>query len=78
MAIHEQLYVTDEQIREKLAIPRDSWPRVIAAFLSDPTFPARDPIVGRRYWPAVRAWLDYRHGIGSAHLSASDGEENWG
>ncbi|MDK4730357.1 hypothetical protein [Rhizobium phaseoli] len=40
--------------------------------------PRIDPMTGCRYWPAVRAFLDRRHGIASAQLpSTVDGAENW-
>ena len=40
--------------------------------------PRIDPMTGCRYWPAVRAWLDRRHGLTQASLPGSvDGLENW-
>jgi hypothetical protein len=73
----EPLYVSDERLRERLGISGDRWPRVLAAFRADLTFPPSDPVTGARYWPAVRAWLDHRHGLGKMHSSVKDGDENW-
>lgn len=40
--------------------------------------PRVDPLTGARYWPAVRAFLDRRHGLGQSVLPvAADGAENW-
>jgi hypothetical protein len=79
MTNSEPLYVSDERLRQLLGVSIDRWPRVLAAFLADPTFPLRDPIVGTWYWPAIRAWLDHRHGLGSMlPATIKDGDENWG
>lgn len=40
--------------------------------------PRIDPLTGCRYWPAVREFLDRRHGLGQRFLPATaDGSENW-
>jgi hypothetical protein len=38
--------------------------RALATILERRGMPQIDPMFGARYWPAVRAWLDYRHGVG--------------
>jgi hypothetical protein len=42
-------------------------------------FPQPDPLFGGRYWPAVRAFLDRRYGLGAKLSSplAPDGAEKW-
>lgn len=40
--------------------------------------PRIDPLYGGRYWPAVKAYLDKRHGLREqSPASATDGGENW-
>jgi hypothetical protein len=40
--------------------------------------PRIDPLYGGRYWPAVKAYLDNRHGLREHPPAAtSDGGENW-
>jgi len=51
----------------------------IAAVLERRGFPQVDPLFGGRYWPAVKAFLDRRHGVGAAPVPREpDREENWG
>lgn len=74
------LFVSDAQLAAVLGIGEDK-ARTIFRTLERDGFPARDPIFGRRYFPAVRAFLDRRAGLGvhSAPLPlAPDGPENWG
>lgn len=41
-------------------------------------FPRVDPLFKCRYWPAVQAWLDARHGLGrNAAPLVIDGEETF-
>jgi len=50
----------------------------LAAVWEREGLPRIDPMTGCRYWPAVRAFLDRRHGIGSVSPHSSvDGVENW-
>lgn len=52
--------------------------KCLAPSLERQGMPRVDPVFGGRYWPAVRAWLDRRAGIGSGTVPAApDGEENW-
>jgi hypothetical protein len=40
--------------------------------------PRIDPLYGGRYWPAVKAYLDNKHGVrGQSPASVTDGGENW-
>jgi hypothetical protein len=72
------LYLTDDQL----------WPLISpqlsrAAFIKSLSIletrglPRVDPVFKGRYWPAVRAWLDHRAGIGDKQVMAIDGEETW-
>lgn len=50
----------------------------IAPALEREGLPRIDPLIGARYWPAVRAHLDRRHGLSKTHVpSVADGEEVW-
>jgi hypothetical protein len=72
------LYPTEKQIAEKV-FGRGSlaeW-RAFAAVQERHGLPQIDPMTGRRYLPAVLAFLDRRHGLGT-HLPAKpDGAETW-
>jgi hypothetical protein len=73
------LYVRDDALRVRMA-PHLGSARFakILAELEACGFPRRDPIFDGRYWPAVRAWLDHRHGVDDvAAPMAPDGRETW-
>ena len=38
--------------------------------------PRVDPLMGGRYWPAVRAFWDRRYGLRDAEVLQPDGEED--
>lgn len=74
------LYPTEEQIAEAILPPNNvkSWDGIVAV-LEKRGFPKVDPLFGGRYWPAVKAFLDRRHGLAdSTPAKEPDGEENWG
>jgi len=79
IANDDPLYKSDERIAEKIGIGRDRFSEV-AKVWEVTGFPKHDPVVKKRYWPACRAWLDRRNGVGAhsqgRHL-APDGEENF-
>jgi len=53
------------------------WPS-IAAVLEREGLPKVDPLTGGRFWPAVRAFLDRRHGLRKDLVPANaDGDEAW-
>jgi hypothetical protein len=73
------LYPTEEQIARAVLPPDKTkeWDG-IASVLERRGFPQIDPLLGGRYWPAVKAFLDRRHGLTDATPAAAvDGEENW-
>lgn len=50
----------------------------VAALEKMQGWPFRDPIFGnRRYWPACKAFLDKRYGLGKIGPSKPDGQEHW-
>jgi hypothetical protein len=53
------------------------WPSIVPT-LEREGLPKIDPLTGGRFWPAVRAFLDRRHGLRNDQIPASaDGEEKW-
>lgn len=76
----DPLYVTEAEIAKILDMTVDDW-RDTAAVLEKRGLPSKNPLFGdRRYWPAVRAFLDRREGVGAQSgqgIPARDGEERW-
>jgi len=71
------LYLSDSQIRQKLGIAEKRW-RLIKGQLERDGLPMPDALVGKRYWPAVEAWLSRRHGIDdTVPVSPVQAMENW-
>jgi len=61
--ITRPLYMTEAEIAKAIGIS-DKRFREVALVWERDGFPRKDPQIGRRYWPAVRAWLDRRHNMG--------------
>lgn len=81
MANH--LFMTDAEIADALGIKTADF-KEKAIVLQRDGFPLPDPLFERRrYWPAVRAWLDRRYELESQSqrdkivLNKPDGVENW-
>lgn len=63
---HETLYVTDAELIRRLGVPENIAYATIRELDRDPGsgFPAKQKLWGgRRYWPAVRAYLDRTSGL---------------
>lgn len=74
-----RLFVSDSELVEMLGCTRDKG-RAAIRTLEREGFPRPDPVFGnRRYWPAVREFLDRRYGLGAKSSSpvVPDGAENW-
>lgn len=72
------LYPTEDTIAV-LALGKRAkeWPK-LAPVLEREGMPRIDPLLGARYWPAVRAFLDSRHGIRlHAPPGAVNGQEDF-
>lgn len=72
------LFVSDAELVRMFGCSERRGRAAICA-LEHEGFPQPDPLFGRRYLPAVRAFLDRRYGIG-AKLSSPlvpDGAESW-
>ncbi len=78
-AQRDSLFLTEGEIAERLGLTSAEWIAAAAA-LEKSGLPRPDPMFSRRrYWPAVRAYLDRRAGLRQdAPPSVADGEENWG
>jgi hypothetical protein len=76
-AAADPLFLTEGQIAEKFEISAAEW-KAIAAVLERSGLPTPDPLFGnRRYWPAVRAFLDRRAGVSRNGPLSVDGPEHW-
>lgn len=51
------------------------WPGIAVA-LERRGLPKIDPLVGGRYWPAVKSFLDRHYGVGK-DAAVPDGEDNY-
>jgi hypothetical protein len=79
--VTEPLYLDDAEIADRIGVGKDKW-REIAPVLERAGLPRRDPLFcRRRYWPAVKAFLDRRSGLGTPSGAKSgfapDGEERF-
>ena len=60
----EKLYLTDAELIRRIGVPEKTLRPLLPALESKYGFPRKSPLfVGRRYWPAVKAWLDKHNGI---------------
>ena len=53
-----KLYVTEAEITRRMGVGINAGRKAIQKMREHPKFPPRD-IGGKRYWPAVKAFLDY-------------------
>ena len=74
----QPLYAKDAAIRERLGISERKWREILPTWETQ-GFPQVDPIVGARFWPAVKAWFFNRHGLSDKIpiYETKDGEERW-
>lgn len=61
----DQLYVTDAELIRRLGVDERRGRLLLQHFTDkEPTFPKKQELWGgRRYMPAVKAWLDARNGL---------------
>lgn len=58
------LYVSDAELTRRLGVGEKTARMAIHALEHHNGFPPKDPLFGgKRYWPAVQAFLDRRHGL---------------
>lgn len=71
------MYLTDTEIRERLNVPERRWRAAVQHFERQ-GFPRVDPLVGKRYWPAVEHWMLERYtGASPSRTPAAEEVENW-
>jgi hypothetical protein len=77
-AADDRLFLTECEIALKVGIAALDW-QAAAHVLEKSGLPRPDPLFGqRRYWPAVRAFLDRRAGMAQSLAPLTrDGEEKW-
>jgi hypothetical protein len=82
MSTAERLFLSDAEIATRLGLKKEEVAERLTV-LERQGFPRRDPMFhDRRYWPAVREFLDRRAGLrpdagGGALPLQPDGKENW-
>ncbi|OCJ68624.1 hypothetical protein A6U97_08210 [Agrobacterium tumefaciens] len=79
MAKSDKLFVTEAECAVRIGLDTNDFKSIVST-LEKAGFPLPDPVFkNRRYWPAVRAWLDRRYGIDRATDGPypPDGVERW-
>lgn len=60
----DKLFLTDAEMIRRLGVPEKLLRPLLPALERKYGFPCKSPFFGdRRYWPAVKAWLDKHHGL---------------
>jgi hypothetical protein len=60
----DKLYLLDSELIRRLGVPEKTMRSMLPALESKYQFPKKQPLFGgRRYWPAVKAWLDKHNGL---------------
>lgn len=60
----DKLYLTDAELVRRLGVPEKTLRPMLPGLEKDYGFPKKSALFGdRRYWPAVKAWLDVHHGL---------------
>jgi hypothetical protein len=72
------LFLKDTEIARLLTkdMTVDEW-KAKAVILEREGLPKVDPIMGGRFWPAVRSFFERQYGINTPHLTAPDGPEDF-
>ena len=69
------LFPNEAEIARLLSQTPADW-RAKAIVLERDGLPRVDPLMGGRYWPAVKAWWNRRYGLSNVEVSQPDGEED--
>lgn len=60
----DKLYLTDAELIRRLGVPANVLRPILPNLELKFGFPPKQPLFGgRRYWPAVKAWLDKHNGL---------------
>ncbi|MER2269735.1 hypothetical protein [Methylobacterium oxalidis] len=69
------LFPSEAEIARRLSQTPQDW-AAKAKVLERDGLPRVDPLMGGRFWPAVRAYFLTRYGLSGAQAHAPDGPEN--
>lgn len=60
----DKLYLTDAELFRRLGVPEKIMRPMLPGLEEKYGFPLKSPLfAGRRYWPAVKSWLDRHNGL---------------
>jgi hypothetical protein len=60
----DKLYLTDAELIRRIGVPEKVIRPMLPGLESKYGFPRKQALFGnRRYWPAVKAWLDKHNGL---------------
>ncbi len=60
----EKLYLLDAELFRRIGVPAATMKTLLPGLESKMGFPKKQALFGgRRYWPAVKAWLDKHNGL---------------
>jgi hypothetical protein len=60
----DKLYLTDAELIRRIGVPEKTMRSMLPGLESKYSFPRKQALFGnRRYWPAVKAWLDKHNGL---------------
>ena len=71
----EGLFPSEEEIARRLSQTLVGW-SAKAKILERDGLPKIDPVMGGRFWPAVKAFWLRRYGLSNIEASQPDGQEN--
>ncbi len=69
------LFPCEAEIARRLSQTPAEW-AAKAKVLERDGMPKIDPVMGGRFWSAVKAFFDRRYGLSNVEVSQPDGEEN--
>lgn len=69
------LFLPEKEIARRLGVSLTRW-RAIRGTLEGRGMRRRDPLLKLRYWPAVKAFFDNRHGLDTVEPEAQGWGEN--
>lgn len=68
----DKLYLTDAELIRRVGVPEKIMRPMLPGLEEKYNFPKKDPLFGdRRYWPAVKSWLDKHNGLTMASLTST-------
>lgn len=77
-AAPSNLYPDEQELARCILGKKEQQWSSIVPMLEREGLPRIDPLLGGRFWPAVRTFLDRRHGLLNDRVPATaDGQESW-